>query len=74
MFAPGGEGTAKLGSLIHFSYITLTTVGYGDITPATAPAGALACLEAIVGQIYLAAVVARLVGSYVVASSMKKKS
>lgn len=50
------------GQLIYFSQVTLTTLGYGDIVPASAPARMLASLEAIVGQLYLTIVVARLVG------------
>jgi hypothetical protein len=49
-------------ALVYFSFVTLTTVGYGDITPAWAGAGGLAVSEAIVGQLYLAITVARLVG------------
>jgi Ion channel len=39
----------------------LATVGYGDVTPAYAPAGTLASFEAVTGQLYLAITVARLV-------------
>jgi hypothetical protein len=46
----------------YLSFITLATVGYGDITPATPIAGTLAWLEAVTGQLYLAITVARLVG------------
>jgi hypothetical protein len=46
----------------YFSVVTLTTMGYGDITPVRAPATALAMLEAIFGQFYIAVVVAQLVG------------
>jgi len=46
----------------YFSLVTLTTVGYGDITPLHAPATALAALEAVFGQFYIAIVVAQLVG------------
>jgi len=45
----------------YFSFITLATVGYGDITPVTALAGTLAALEAIAGQLYIGITVARLV-------------
>lgn len=47
----------------YFSIVTLTTMGYGDITPARAPATALAMLEAVFGQFYIAVVVAQLVGA-----------
>ena len=46
----------------YFSFVTLTTLGYGDITPLTQPAKNLAALEAIFGQLYLAVLIARLVG------------
>ena len=46
----------------YFSLVTLTTLGYGDITPMTRPAKNLAALEAIFGQLYLAVLIARLVG------------
>jgi hypothetical protein len=45
--------------------VTITTVGYGDITPATAAARALANLEALIGQLYLVIQVAWLVGMHV---------
>jgi voltage-gated potassium channel len=48
--------------LVHFSFITLATVGYGDVTPTTPLARTLAWIEAIVGQFYLAVLVAGLVG------------
>ncbi len=46
----------------YFSFVTLTTLGYGDMTPLTRPAKNLAALEAIFGQLYLAVLIARLVG------------
>jgi len=46
----------------YFSVVTLTTMGYGDITPVRPPATALAMLEAVFGQFYIAVVVAQLVG------------
>jgi hypothetical protein len=57
-----GEVGRRRYVLTYFSVITLTTVGYGDITPATQPARALACLEAVVGQLYIAVVIAELIG------------
>jgi voltage-gated potassium channel len=48
-------------ALLYFSYVTQTTMGYGDLTPATPLARSLATLQAIAGQLYLAVLVARLV-------------
>ncbi|OEU51419.1 MAG: hypothetical protein BA866_00025 [Desulfobulbaceae bacterium S5133MH15] len=49
----------------YFSMVTLTTLGYGDITPQTAGAAALCQMEAIVGQFFTAVLVAWLVGMYI---------
>lgn len=49
----------------YFSLVTLTTLGYGDITPQTAGAASLCQMEAIVGQFFTAVVVAWLVGMFV---------
>jgi ion channel len=48
--------------LTYFSFITLTTVGYGDITPTSGPARSLSLVEAITGQFYLAVLIAGLIG------------
>ena len=50
---------------LYFSLVTITTLGYGDITPVGGQAVSLAVLEAITGQIYLVVVVAWFVGMYV---------
>lgn len=50
--------------LVYYSFSTLTTLGYGDITPISRLARMFAVTEAIVGQIYLTVLVARLVGLY----------
>lgn len=57
------------GWLIYFSYTTLTTVGFGDVLPASAYARSLAVLEAVVGQIMLVVMIARLVGLHVAHST-----
>jgi voltage-gated potassium channel len=49
---------------VYFSFVTLTTLGYGDVLPLTDFARTLAYFEAIVGQFYLAVLVAGLVGAY----------
>ena len=55
---------------IYYSFVTITTLGYGDITPATELASSFSILEAVVGQLYLVVVVAWLVGMH---SSKKPK-
>ena len=52
--------------LRYFSFMTLTTVGYGDIIPRSSAARTMAMIEAVMGQIYLAVLVARLVGLHIV--------
>ncbi len=52
------------GSLFYFSFTTLTTLGYGDILPKNAFAMTLTNAEALVGQIYPAVVIAKLVSLY----------
>ncbi len=54
----------SLFSMLYFSFTTLTSVGYGDITPMTPFGMAIANLEAIFGQMYSAIVMARLVSQY----------
>jgi hypothetical protein len=58
---PGQHGPADFA---YFSYITMATVGYGDLTPATGLPRTNAVLEALMGQIFLVVLVARLVGMY----------
>jgi len=60
--------------LSYFSLMTITTVGYGDITPATAPTRALAVIEAVVGQFYIAVLVAELIGKRVSQSVANRHS
>jgi voltage-gated potassium channel len=50
----------------YFSLVTITTVGYGDMSPVTTEAQTFATIEALIGQIYLTILVARLVGMYMV--------
>ncbi len=50
---------------IYFSFVTITTLGYGDITPLTQTARSLTVAEAIVGQFYIAVLVAGLVSAYI---------
>ncbi len=57
-------GTLTANELIYYSYTTLTTLGYGDVTSFTPEGRIISVLEAIVGQLFLAFLVARLVAIY----------
>lgn len=49
---------------LYFSFVTITTVGYGDLTAGTSTGRVLVTFEALIGQIFLVTLVARLVGMY----------
>lgn len=61
LFSDGSEG--NLQSHLYFSFITITTTGYGDLSPAGNLARSLSMLEALIGQLYLVTVVAVIVGN-----------
>lgn len=58
------EDAFQFDSFLYFSFVTLTTAGYGDITPVNPLIRTLAYLEMIVGQFYMAVLVAGLVGLF----------
>jgi hypothetical protein len=60
--------------LTYFSFMTLTTVGYGDITPALDASRSLSIIEAVAGQFYLAVLVAELVGKRVAQALSSEQS
>jgi hypothetical protein len=57
----GGSAPASLDQAMWLSFVTITTTGYGDVLPASGAARSLAALEAIVGVLYPAVFVSRLV-------------
>ncbi len=57
-----GPWLESIPEFVYFSFVSLTTLGYGDISPATPIARFVVYLEAILGQLYLAIMVAGLVG------------
>ena len=66
-FTDGGAPTGKPAGwqqLVYFSFVTLTTLGFGDVTPISWWARAVAGMQAAVGVLYLAVLIARLVGLY----------
>lgn len=58
-------GDGHIMPFIYYSFVTITTLGYGDISPVTGPAASLAYVEAVFGQLYIAIMIARLMGLYV---------
>jgi ion channel len=54
---------ANSGQYTYFSFITLCTVGYGDLTPGSGVARAMAVSEALIGQLYLVTVIAVVIGN-----------
>jgi len=61
-----GEGKDEVvPTMVYFSFVTISTLGYGDIVPVTGVSRMLVSVEAFFGQLYLATFVARIVGLYV---------
>jgi len=55
---------SSMHTFLYYTFITMATVGYGDITPVTSAARAISVLVAICGQLYIAVVIAFLVGKF----------
>jgi hypothetical protein len=62
--ATGTKESMERFNAFYFSFITLSTVGYGDITPVSKVARMLAATEAMTGLLYVAVLIARLVALY----------
>jgi hypothetical protein len=61
----GDDRSEGFATMLYFSFVTITTLGYGDIVPVSGAAKLAASIEALFGQIYLATFIARLVALYV---------
>ena len=59
-------------ALMYFSLVCITTMGYGDIVPASELARSLSVLEGVFGQLYIAVMIARLVGLHLAAERITK--
>lgn len=69
LFIPGSftqieSAEGSLSSFIYFGFVTLTTLGYGDISPTTPLARSLASFTATFGQLYLVIIMALIIGKY----------
>jgi hypothetical protein len=68
----GGPGLSDESDLIYFSFCTLTTLGYGDIVAVARPGRSMASLEAVIGQLYLAVLLTRLVALHILHTEQDK--
>ncbi len=60
-----GTNDPTMADIIYFTFVTMTTLGYGDVLPALPLGRSLAILVSVTGQIYLTVIIAMLVGKYV---------
>jgi hypothetical protein len=60
-FGPAGNGT--LSQDLFFSFVTMTTLGYGNLVPAANPGQTFAVLEAVTGQLFLVVAVGKIISS-----------
>ena len=63
-----GLSSSSVSEWYYYSYVTLTTLGYGEIIPVSRIARSLAVGEALTGQLYLAVLIARLIGMEIISS------
>ena len=60
----GADGPGSLSQDLFFSFVTMTTVGYGNLVPAANPGQTLAVIEAVVGQLFLVVAVGKIINSF----------
>jgi hypothetical protein len=70
---PANDIVSRVMQMRYFSFVTLATVGYGDIVPHSPLARTIALLEAMLGQFYLVALIDRLVGLHIVHGSSERR-
>jgi len=68
---PRESGTEDLSNIIYYSFITVTTIGYGDVLPVSQLAKSLSILFGIIGQLYLTIIIALIIGKYLSSNSPK---
>ena len=70
-FNLSGEVAHKFSTFVYYGFVTLTTLGYGDILPVTPLARSLASFTALFGQLYLVIIMAFLIGKYLNAKNQE---
>ena len=60
----GSQGDGDTAQVLFFSFVTLTTTGYGDLVPAANPGQTMAVLEAVLGQLFLVTAVAKIITAW----------
>ena len=60
----GASGDGDTAQVLFFSFVTLTTTGYGDLVPTANPGQTLAVLEAVLGQLFLVTAVAKIITAW----------
>jgi len=70
----GSDAAMRLDSIMYYAFITLMTIGYGEIIPATPIAQKAAIITGLMGQFYLVIITAVVVGKYINQKSYFKKS
>jgi hypothetical protein len=71
---PANDIVSRVMQMRYFSFVTLATVGYGDIVPHSPLARTIALLEAMLGQFYLVALIGRLVGLHIVHGNSARRA
>jgi voltage-gated potassium channel len=71
---PGASRSMTASNALYYSFVTLTTMGYGDILPVSRVARMLAITEATTGLLYMSVLIARLVGMYSTVTPIQNKS
>ncbi len=70
VFLTNIDDVSHISEILYFTFVTFTTLGYGDVVPQTPVARSLAILISVIGQIYIAIIIALLVGKF--ASTQQK--